>query len=90
MSEDRTTYTTTTTTDAPPVAAAPATTTVIERRGGGGTALLAVVLLIGVLVGAWYLFGRQGAENRKDAAITSAAKSVGGAADKLGDAVSGK
>jgi hypothetical protein len=66
-------------------------TTVIERRGGGGTAMIAVVLLIAVLIGGFYLFSRQGAQNSKDAAITSAAKSVGGAADKVGDAVgSGK
>ena len=66
------------------------TTTIIERRsGGGGTALIAIVLLIAVVIGGIYLFGRQGSENRKDAAISSAAKSVGGAADKVGDAVEG-
>ncbi len=73
-----------TTTDAQPH------TTIIERRsGGGGGMMIAIVLLIAVVVGGFYLFGRQGAENRKDAAITSAAKSVGGAADKVGDAVGG-
>ncbi len=66
------------------------TTTIIERRSGGGTALIAIVLLIAVVIGGIYLFGRQGSENRKDAAISSAAKSVGGAADKVGDAVEGK
>lgn len=66
----------------------PAThTTVIERRGGGGGMLIAVVLLIAVVIGGFYLFSRQGAQNNKDVAITSAAKSVGGAADKAGDAV---
>jgi len=64
-------------------------TTIIERRGGGGGILIAVVLLIAVVIGGFYLFGRQGAQNQKDAAITSAAKSVGGAADKVGDAVTG-
>ena len=66
----------------------PAThTTVIERRGGSGAGwLVAVALLIAVAIGGFYLFGRQGAQNGKDAAITSAAKSVGGAADKIGDA----
>ena len=78
MAEDR--YTTT---DTRP------TTTIIERRGGGGTALIAIVLLIAVVIGGIYLFGRQGSQNSKDAAITSAAKSVGGAADKVGDAVEG-
>jgi len=91
MTDERPVYTTTTVTDAPPAATAPAPqTTVIERRGGGGTTLLAVVLLVAVLAGAWYLFGRQSAENGRDAAITSAAKSVGGAADKIGDTVGGK
>ena len=71
--------TTTRTTDAPH-------TTVIERRGGGGWAI-ALVLLFAVLIGGYYLFGRRDAQNSKDAAITSAAKSVGGAADKVGDAV---
>ncbi|KQU62623.1 MULTISPECIES: hypothetical protein [Sphingomonas] len=65
-------------------------TTIIERRSGGGGMLIAIVLLIAVVIGGFYLFGRQGAENRKDAAITSAAKSVGGAADKVGDAVGGE
>ena len=64
-------------------------TTIIDRRSGGGGVLIAVVLLIAVAIGGFYLFGRQGAQNRKDAAITSAAKSVGGAADKVGDAVGG-
>lgn len=64
-------------------------TTIIERRGGNSGVLIAIVLLIAVAVAGFYLFGRQGAENRKDAAITSAAKSVGGAADKVGDAVGG-
>ena len=62
-------------------------TTVIERRSGGGGTLIAVVLLIAVLIGGFYLFSRQGAQNSKDAAITSAAKSVGRAADKAGGAV---
>ncbi|SFP75050.1 hypothetical protein [Sphingomonas rubra] len=73
-----------TTSDMPPH------TTIIERRSSGGTVLLAVVLLIAVLIGGFYLFSRQSAQNGKDAAITSAAKSVGGAADKVGDAVGGE
>jgi len=76
------TTTTTRTVDTP-------TTTVIERRGGGGGIAIAIVLLLAVLVGGYYLFARQGAENRKDAAITSAAKSVGDTADKVGSAVEG-
>lgn len=64
-------------------------TTVIERRGGGGGLLVGIALLIAVLIGGYYLFGRQNAQNGKDAAITSAAKSVGDAADKAGDAIGG-
>ena len=64
-------------------------TTIIERRGGGGTAMIAVVLLIAVLIGGFYLFSRPSSQNGKDAAITSAAKSVGDTADKVGDAVTG-
>jgi uncharacterized protein YpmB len=62
-------------------------TTIIERRGGGGTALIAIVLLIAVLVGGWYLFTMAPKQSAKDQAITSAATSVGHAADKAGAAV---
>jgi hypothetical protein len=65
------------------------TTTVIERGSSGGTILIAVVLLIAVLIGGFYLFSRQSAQNSKDTAIAGAAKSVGSAADKVGDAASG-
>lgn len=64
-------------------------TTIIERRGGGVGVAIAIVLLIAVLVGGFYLFSRGGAENRRDAAVTSAAKSVGDTAEKAGDAISG-
>lgn len=77
MADDRVTET----------SAQPHTTTIIERRGGGGGLLIGLALLIAVLIGGFYLFSRQGAQNDKDAAITSAAKSVGGAADKAGEAV---
>jgi uncharacterized protein HemX len=61
--------------------------TVVVERGGGGTAIIAVVLLVLVAVGAWFLFSQNTAEVRKDNAITSAAQSVEGAADKAGAAV---
>ncbi|BCI70379.1 hypothetical protein SUS17_1028 [Sphingomonas sp. S17] len=64
-------------------------TTVIERRGGGGGIAIAIVLLVAVLIGGFYLFSRGGAENQRDAAVTSAAKSVGDTAEKAGDAISG-
>lgn len=59
-------------------------TTIVERRGGGAGWLIGIVLLIAVAVGAWYLLGRKGAQNSRDSAITSAAHSVGDAADRVG------
>ena len=41
------------------------------------------------MIGGFYLFSRGGAENQRDAAVTSAAKSVGDTAEKAGDAISG-
>jgi hypothetical protein len=64
-------------------------TTIVERRGGGGTGLIAIVLLIAVLIGGFYLFSTMGATNAKNDAVAGAAKSVGSAADKVGDAASG-
>jgi len=62
-------------------------TTVVEKSGSGaGAILIAIVLLVAVVIGGFYLFGRQGAQNSRDSAITGAAKSVGSAADKAGDA----
>jgi uncharacterized protein HemX len=63
-------------------------TTVVEKSGSGGAGaiLIAIVLLVAVVIGGFYLFGRQGAQNSRDSAITGAAKSVGSAADKAGDA----
>jgi len=64
------------------------TTTVVERSSGSsaGAILIAIVLLVAIVIGGLYLFGRQGSQNSRDAAITGAAKSVGSAADKAGDA----
>ena len=80
-------YTTTTTTPNHPAAN---TTTIVERRGGGGGWAFAIVLLVAVLIGAYFLFGQQRTETRKDNAVAGAAKSVGRAADKVGEAVSGE
>ena len=56
-------------------------TTIVERKSSStGTILIAVV------IGGFYLFSRQGAQNSKDQAVAGAAKSVGSAADKVGDA----
>jgi predicted metalloprotease len=65
------------------------TTTVIERSGGGGGAglLIGFILLIAVAIGAFYLISQNNHQNPKDAAITSAAKSVEKTADKAGDAI---
>ena len=62
-------------------------TTVIERRGSGAGLLIGIVLLLAVLIGGYMLFVQTGSEARKNNAITSAAKSVGSAADKAGDAI---
>ena len=62
-------------------------TTIIERRGGGGGVAIALVLLVAVLIGAYFLFVRQGSESAKNNAITSAAKSVEKTADKAGGAI---
>ena len=60
------------------------TTVIVDRGSGGGAGwVIAIVLLIAVLIGGFYLFSRSGAENSRDAAITSAAHSVGGAADRV-------
>jgi len=64
-------------------------TTIVEHRSSGaGAILIAIVLLVAIVIGGFYLFGRQGAQNSRDAAVTGAAKSVGTAADKAGDAAS--
>lgn len=66
--------------------AEPTHTTVVEKSGSGGTILIAVVLLVALVIGAFYLFGQQNSETRKNDAITSAAKDVGSAAKDVGDA----
>lgn len=73
MSDDRVTETTPT-----------HTTTIIERRGSGAGLLIGLAVLIAVVVGAFFLF-TQNPQSAKDDAITDAAKSVGAAADKIGD-----
>lgn len=64
-------------------------TTVVERSGGGGGVAIALVLLVAVLIGAYFLFMRQGSETAKNNAITSAAQSVEKTADKAGSAIEG-
>jgi hypothetical protein len=64
-------------------------TTVIERRGGGAGWMIAIILLAAFVVGGLYLVNQSRNDNAKTSAITSAAKSVGGAADKVGSTVSG-
>ena len=84
MSDDRVTETHTTTTG--PATAPGGHTTIIERRGGGGGLLIGLAVLLAVVVAAFFLFS----QNRNDAirtdAVTSAAKSVGEGAAKVGDA----
>lgn len=63
-------------------------TTVVERGGSGAGWLIGIVLLIAVLIGAWYLLTQSASQSARNNAIAGAAKSVGSAADKVGDAVS--
>jgi flagellar basal body-associated protein FliL len=65
-------------------------TTIIEKKSSGGTILIAIVLLLAVLIGGFYLMSRAGSQNAKDNAVTGAAQSVSSAADKVGDAATGK
>ncbi|MDE0878443.1 MAG: hypothetical protein OSB00_07220 [Sphingomonas bacterium] len=66
----------------------PAThTTVIERSGGGAGWLIAIILLAAVVIGGFFLLNQSRNDNAKTEAVTSAAKSVGDTADKVGDAV---
>jgi uncharacterized protein (UPF0333 family) len=64
-------------------------TTVIETRGGasGVGIFIGFVLLLAVAIGAFYLISQNNSKNSKDAAISSAAKSVEKTADKAGDAI---
>lgn len=64
-------------------------TTVIERRGSGGGLLVGLAVLIAVIVAAYFLLVRNDSEVAKNNAITSAAKSVEGTAEKAGDAIEG-
>lgn len=71
------------------IAETPAThTTVIERRGGGGSGwLIAIILFAAIVIGGYFLLNQSRNDNAKTAGVTSAAKSVGDTADKVGSAV---
>ena len=64
-------------------------TVVVERSGGGGFGMVVVglVLLIGVLVGAYFLFNATQSETKKNDAISRAADKVGDTADKAKKAI---
>lgn len=59
---------------------------VVERRGGGGGLLIGLAVLVLVVIGGLYLVNQNKRENIKTDAVTSAAKSVGDAADDVGGA----
>lgn len=59
--------------------------TVVERRGGGGAMIIGLVLLIGIVIGAFFLFNQAKNDNLKTNAVTSAAGKVGDAAKDVGD-----
>ena len=63
-------------------------TTIIERRGGGGGGLLiGLAILLAVVVAGFFLLNQSKNDNARTGAVTSAAKSVGDAADKAGTAI---
>jgi len=62
-------------------------TTIIERRGSGGGLLIGLAVLVAVIVAAYFMLNQANNDNARTGAVTSAAKSVGDAADKAGDAV---
>lgn len=65
------------------------THTVIDNgsgSGGGSGWLIAVVLILAVLVGGYFLMQGTNASANKDDAIAGAAKDVGDAANKVGNA----
>ncbi|MFT4056245.1 MAG: hypothetical protein QM681_17210 [Novosphingobium sp.] len=68
--------------------ATPGTTTIIRetRTTGGGTGIVLAVILLVAIVGGIYLFSQNSSEAMRDNAIAEAAKDVGTAATKVGDA----
>ena len=69
-------------------------TTVIERRGSGAGVVLGLLALVAVVLLAWFLFAQNRNDTVRTEAVTGAASSVAGsaekAADKVGDAADGK
>ena len=63
------------------------THTVVDRGGSGGSGwLIAIVLILAVLVGGYFLMQGTNASANKDDTIAGAAKDLGDAANKVGDA----
>lgn len=60
---------------------------VVERSGGGGMAVLVILLLAALAVGGYFLLQANDRDAAQTSAVTDAAKSVGDAADKAGEAV---
>ncbi len=66
-------------------------TTVIREDGSGGAGwVIAIVLLIAVIAGIYFYSRASSSQSAKDNAIAGAAKDIGGAAKKAGDAVDEK
>lgn len=68
--------------------AAPTHTTIIhETRSSGGTGIIMALILLVAIVGGVYLFAQsRQSETVRDNAVAEAAKDVGNAATKVGDA----
>ena len=65
-------------------------TVVVDRGGSGAGWVIAIVLIVALVIGGYFLFAQNQSTVAKNNAVTSAAKSVGHAADKVGDTASGK
>lgn len=59
--------------------------TVVERRGGGGGLIIGLVLLVGIVIGAFFLLNQSKNDNLRTDAVTSAAGKVGDAAKDVGE-----
>lgn len=60
--------------------------TISDRRGGGAGLVMALILLVVIVVGGAFVYNERTSDAAKDRAIERAAKDIGEAATKAGDA----